>query len=517
MRSFLAIGLLLLSTGTAQAAWHKASSAHFVVYADDSEKDIRRFSEQLERYHSAMEALTGAGRIADPPSPSNRVTVYVVDSSRDVRKLYGEGSKYVGGFYMPRAGGSFAIVPRVDAARGEAGYSMVVLLHEYAHHYMTSVSSFPEPRWLVEGAAEFFSQARFEKDETVWLGRFAEMRLGELFYARDVRVEELLDPATYENKSRQSYDAFYGKSWLLYHYLMFDEGRTGQMVDYVGRLMRGTNAREAALAAFGDFAELDKELDRYLDRVLSRGRIVAFKLPPSMVRTGPITVTALSEGEAAMMPVRIRSRRGVNEEQAAEVVVEARTIAARYPDDPAVLSALAEAEFDAGNEDRAIAAADAALARDPAQVNAYVQKGYALFELAKDAKDPKAAYQAARAPFIALNRIENDHPLPLVYYYRSYVDQGDAPTELARNGLERALELAPFDTGLRMNVAQMQISTGEREKARRTLEPLAYSPHGGGIADAARAMLERLGGGPGAAAGAGARAAPAGRSADAGD
>ena len=31
----------------AQADWHVAESDHFVVYADDSEKDVRRFSEML--------------------------------------------------------------------------------------------------------------------------------------------------------------------------------------------------------------------------------------------------------------------------------------------------------------------------------------------------------------------------------------------------------------------------------------------------------------------------------------
>lgn len=41
------------------------------------------------------------------------------------------------------------------------------------------------------------------------------------------------------------------------------------------------------------------------------------------------------------MPVVVRSRRGVNQALAAEVVVEARAIAARYPSDPAVLAALA--------------------------------------------------------------------------------------------------------------------------------------------------------------------------------
>ena len=66
-----------------------------------------------------------------------------------------------------------------------------------------------------------------------------------------------------------------------------------------------------------------------------------------------------------MMPVIIRSRRGVDDEGAKAVLTDARAIASRFPKDPAVLSALAEAEHDAGNDKEAIAAADAALADDP--------------------------------------------------------------------------------------------------------------------------------------------------------
>ena len=74
----------------AQADWHVAESDHFVVYADDSEKDVRRFSEMLERYHAAMEFVTG--REAETPSPSNRVTVYAVGGKRQIRELAGEPS-----------------------------------------------------------------------------------------------------------------------------------------------------------------------------------------------------------------------------------------------------------------------------------------------------------------------------------------------------------------------------------------------------------------------------------------
>lgn len=491
MRLAFWLGVLaLLAPGAAQAEWLQASSAHFVVYANDSERDIRTFSQQLERYDSALSVITNTPRAT--PSPSNRVTIYVVGGESEVRKLYGDGSKYLGAFYLPRAGGSLAIVPRVTTGTTELGFSMIALLHEYAHHFMISTSSFPMPRWYSEGGAEFFASASFGSDGSVGIGRPAMHRAAELLapgFARDVTVESLLDPAVYERSRGKStsYDAYYGKSWLLFHYLTFDDARKGQLNRYLKLMIQGKSSREAGLEAFGDFAKLEHDLDSYLNR----SRMMSLKLPAKMLETGPIEVRRLSAGEAAMMPVRIRSRRGVTEEQAKALLPEARAIAARFPDDPAVLAALAEAEHDAGNDKEAIAAADAALAKDPSQVNAYVQKGLSLFDLAEKNPTP-GAFTAARAPFIALNRMENDHPLPLIFYYRSFVQQGKPPTQLALDGLARAAQLAPFDLGLRMTLAVAQLRHHQVAEARANLAPVAYNPHGGSLAETAQRVLARM-------------------------
>lgn len=494
LRIWAALLAVALWPRVASAEWLEASSDHFVIYADDSPRDIERFSEQLERFHAGMALLTQHS--PPKPSPSNRVTVYVVRNDAAVRDLYAGDSRFVSGFYLPRAGGSLAVVPRVDAQNGrEPDFSMVVLLHEYAHHFLISSSSMAMPRWLSEGGAEFFASASFERDGSLGMGRPAQHRGWELFNAADVSVAELLDPARYEGRQKRSYDAFYGKSWLLYHFLTFDKDRAGQLQRYVKLLAEGKSMPDAAAAAFGDLGVLEKALDRYL----RKPRMTALRLAPDALQTGPIAVRKLSAGEAAIMPVRIRSRVGVDEELAKVVVAKARGVAARFPGDAGVLSALAEAEYDAGNDKEAIAAADAALAIDPGRANAYVQKGYALFRKAQDAapKDAEAAYKRARAPFLALNKLENDHPLPLVYYYRSFTEQGREPPDVAISGLVRAAELAPFDLGLRMNVAMALIQTGRQSEARVALGPVAFNPHGGEGAQAARNLLDRLAAEPG--------------------
>ena len=489
MRVFLAFLLWLLTPGLAHAAWHEVSSDHFVVYADSSEANLRRFSEQLERYHSAMAYLTQLNDAV--PSPSNRVTIYVVGSEGEVRKLMGGKNRNVAGFYRPRAGGSLAVIPSVSSKNSGdlVNFSMAILLHEYAHHFLITNSSFAVPRWAAEGAAEFFAAASFGADGSVRLGRPSDHRAAELAFAKDVTATDLLDPELYEKRrgKGQPYDAFYGKAWLLYHYLSFEPARKGQLRAYYDALSKGQPLREAGAAVFGDFKQLEKELDAYAQRP----KLFAYTLKPALLSTGKITLRPLRPGEVAILPVRQRSRVGVSKETAPAVLKDARAVAAKFGSDPAVQAALAEAEFDAGNDREAIAAADAAILIDPGQANAYIQKGYALLRRAADSGDAKA-FQAARAPFLALNKLENDHPLPLLYFYLTYARQGQKPPANAVLGLERASQLAPFDFGLRMTVAMQQVRDGLHDAALANLTPVALNPHGGGLAEFARKTIERI-------------------------
>lgn len=492
MRQWIALAAAAALAAPAQAAWHKAESPHFVVYADDSPRDIARFAEILERFHAAMQLITGKKDVV--PSPSNRVVIFAVGSENRVQRLAGDTSRNVAGFYIPRAGGSRAFVPNISFGSGENDFSLIVLLHEYAHHFLLSTSRYAMPRWMNEGAAEFFASAKFGRDGSVGIGRPAMHRAADLAYADDVTVQELLDQKLYDKRKSSRHDAFYGRSWALYHYLTFDElqdgPRKGQLSRYATAIARGKSEMEAATDAFGDLKKLEKDLDAYV----SRARMSYFHLTAEKVPSAPVAVTALSVGEGAVMPLHIQSQRGVSREEALALAPQLRAAAARYPDDAGVLAALAEAEYDAGNDQPAIAAADKAIALDPSRVNAHVQKGYAMFRLAGDAPADKqaAAFRAAMKPFEALNKIENDHPLPLIYLYRSYMERGAEPPELARHALERASELAPFDRGLAFQTALMQAGEGKIALAKLSLETLAANPHGGRLATAASKLAEEI-------------------------
>jgi tetratricopeptide (TPR) repeat protein len=464
--------ILLLLPAPLLAEWHEASSENFLVIADQNERDVREFTERLERYHSALVYVLN--RDATPPSPSNRVTIYVVKSANQVQKLAGDKSGFLRGFYQPRAGGSLAFVSRVQEGEGkDLSQSEQILFHEYAHHMMHGASEWASTRWLSEGFAEFLSSARFEKDGGMGVGLPAYHRGAELGYAKNVSIEALLDSATYQKTKTKTYDEFYGRSWLLYHYLQLSGKRNGQLTKYQVALANGASEMDAAIQAFGDLKLLDNELSKYL----KQSKMGYLPLKSEKLRVGPIAVRKMRVGEAAMMPVILESKRGVNEEMAKPLLVRAQAIAALHPNDQTALAALAEAEHDAGNYDAAIAAADKALAIEPTLVNAHVQKIFALSRLADDAADTEAAWKKVRRATTALNKVETDHPIPLIYYYRSLQSSGKDITPIAVQGLERAVELAPYDKNVRWMLVQELISDEVWAYAYRTLMPLANDPH----------------------------------------
>lgn len=479
--------VFLLLSGTARAEWHEASSDHFVIYGDQSEKALREFADRLERFHAAMAVFLR--RPQSRPSPSNRVTVYVVTDATMVRRVAGTDDRYVSGIYLPKAGASIAVVPKLRGARSQYELSgETILYHEYAHHFMWAITARTFPRWFVEGFAEYFAGVEFRSDGSVVFGTVAMHRAPELHDAPEVPIRTLLAFDGGAGGQRKGYDSFYGQSWVLFHYLQTAPERSGQLQKYQQLLATGDTALEAAEGAFGDLDQLEKDMARYV----ARSRITSWVVHAKALNTSTVTVRALRPGEAGMMPVIVQSRAGTTAEEAAALLQKARRVAAEHPADPAVLAALAEAEYDAGNDHEAIAAAERALALDPRQINAHLQKGHALTRMAKNGRLPRAAWTEVRGWWVKVNKIENDHPIPLVQYYLSFIDQGERPSKTAVDGLVWAMWLAPFDASLRWLVANQMISDDRYADAAQVLAPLAYSPHPGEHTDRARQLLEEV-------------------------
>lgn len=490
MRKLLSIfvaALICAPAGEARAAWHEVKSRHFIIYSNDSPKALHEFATRLEKFDGAARTLL---RMEDPPlGDGNRLTIFVLPTEADVRKLAGDKSGFLKGFYSGRASGSLAYVPkRTDGgSRSEFG-AETVFYHEYAHHLMMQQLSHPFPEWYVEGFAEFLSVPKFDKDGSVGLGTPPQHRAGGLFYGKPLPLEALLG-GTYSKISQEERESIYGRGWLLVHYLTMEPKRDGQLRRYILSISEGAPPLEAARSAFGDLRQLDKELGAYL----KRRSIRYFKLTAAQFSPGPIEVKPLSAGAAEVLLHRARLKKGIDEEENEALAAQLRQLQARYPGDEMVELTLAEAELDAARFEAAEAAADRAAKANPRSTEALVLKGRAVLERATDFDgDARDLFAQARRHFIGANTIDPEDPEPLMEFYKSFVREGVRPTANAIEALHYASNLAPQDLGLRMNSAVAYLNEGKLKEARITLVPVAYSPHGGGIAEAARHMIAKI-------------------------
>ncbi|WEK44564.1 MAG: hypothetical protein P0Y64_07190 [Candidatus Sphingomonas colombiensis] len=470
----------VLGASAAHAEWIEARSRHFILYGDTSERSLRAQAIALERLDQSLRYFM---KRDDPPeSASNPLTVFITRDS-DVRKFAGRSD--AAGFYRPRVGGSVAYSAGFGSA---ADFPRIVLFHEYAHHFMYATYPIAFPTWFSEGFAEFASTMKLESDRAT-IGIPAQHRAYGIFEGGKIPVQSMLDPALWGRlRIGEQTDTFYGRGWLLTHYLFFHEARYKQFVNYVVALNSGRPPLKAAEEAFGDLRTLDREVDGYLDK----RRIPGLYLPFGDKAEPVVTLRTLSPGEAAMIRLRMESTNGVDKKAASSLYDRAAPIAARFPDDAVVQGWFAEIAHDAGEAQAAEKAADLAIARDPKSVQGLLYKARLRMEkLVKDGVHDPAAWQSARSTIIAANRLDPNNAEPLWEFWNSFRAEGVRPSKSAFTGLYRAQELAPQDDDVRYAAAVARVQEGEEDWARSLLRPLAYNPHADADNPAAR-MLAAL-------------------------
>jgi len=484
-----AAAFMLAGMGRAQATWREATSAHFVIYADDRDADaIRTFANRMERFDAAMRVIR---KVPPEEVGQGRVTIFVVQDVSALQRLYGAGAQAanVAGFYSPRWTGATAFVParlRSDMPAQLSLKPTTVLLHEYTHHFFFRNFSGAFPAWFSEAYAEFHSTFDVEPDGSVRVGQPAMHRLFDLVNS-DVPVSALLSMGGYPTNERAR-AALYAKGWLLLHYLTFNKQRDGQLEKYVRLVTQGRELLPAARETFGDLPKLDRELSAYL-----HGKLPYFVIPAAKLTVAPITVRDLRAGEAAMMDVHMRSTRGVNARTAPRVLADARRVAQPFAADPTVQAWLAEAATDAGAYDEAEAAEARALAADPRHLYALFYRAETAGQRAYKAKATDAAtWDGVRRLIVAANRADPDQPGPLVLYYRSYLAQKTAPTKVAVDGLRRAFLLEPEVVELRLLLARADLVTGNVAEARDLLSAILFDPHGKGPGTGAAAVIAAI-------------------------
>jgi tetratricopeptide (TPR) repeat protein len=455
-------------TAPAAAAWQEARSPHFLIYADEPAAELQGYAERLDLFDKAVRTVRD---MSDPPlNDPDKVTVFVVPTLEHIEKL--AGGSGVAGFYLARASGSVAFVPRVAGTRGDE-FDLdpdAIFFHEYSHHLQLQTADVALPPWVSEGFAEFFARTNLRPDGSVVIGVPPAYRAWSLFEYNSLSLRRMLGADTH--LSDTDVEGIYSRGWLLTHYLTFNRTRKGQLEKYIASIQQGVPPLNAAQLAFGDLDGLANEIDGYVrNKKLPTVVLTGLTVPRSAIR-----VRQLSPAQGAMMWIHIRTEAGATHKTAGDIASDARSVAAKYPGEPFVQTCLAQAEYDAKNYSAAEAAADRALALDPQGLSALVAKGKAELQLARQSPG-NARWSEIRKLFIRANKIDSEAPEPLALFYQSYAMAGEPPTKNALDALTYALTLVPQDPKLRLIVVHELLAQSDTQAARRYFAAFAYEPH----------------------------------------
>lgn len=374
----------------------------------------------------------------------------------------------------------------------------------YARHFLVTYFPHAYPRWYVDGFGEVFATLAVEGDARIEYGRAPEGYRKILDkYARTPVADTLTGRNLADRKAGERWTPFH--AWALTHMLFFSNTRRGQLHAYLATIAAGGSMEQAA-AAFGDLGKLQAELTAY-----DRGKLPYEQMSYPADRAAEPILRRLSEGEAAFVKGRLElgariaippaSEDPKRDKQRSDSIARRddwlkglRRDAAHYPANLDAQLLLAEAECRSDKGPECGAAAARALAIAPGDSNALAWQGIAQAQLALAAPvgERTAKLKAARVTIARANRADSENPLPLLAYYRSFADAGEAAPDVAIEGLMKAADTVPSAPASRLLLGEALAKRGNAVAARTALLPVADGPYDTPEAAPARMLLAGL-------------------------
>ncbi len=462
-KKVLLLCLSLIWITPAAANWMRATSDHFIIYGEMKESEIRAFAERLERYDAVLHHVIPSNQI----DPSNPVTVFAMNSDTEIQKLSGRAN--VGGFYEPGLSGDFAYVQKDISEDDDGSYGRAVLFHEYTHHYMYHYIPSAYPSWYIEGFAELYATTEISRDGKITVGKLPKFRMWGLLKS-DFPLIKMLNISP-DRLNGEDADAYYAKAWFLAHYLTFDKARAGQLGLYLGLYRNGLQQQDAAVQAFGDLRKLSRDVDLAIDQPLRVREITG--IMPDLSKT---KVERLTDSESALMPLTIRRLHGAKPNDVEPFLRDALVKLHAYPQEPMALAAAAEGNLDARHLDEATRINDLLLTMQPDNAEAMLRRARIAAAHIGGGHDPEA-WAAFRKIVVKANHLSSNDPYALYEYYHSYTAAGELPTQIAIDGLWRALDLAPQADEVRVSLASEMIRLGKGAERDVLVAPMLNDPH----------------------------------------
>jgi tetratricopeptide (TPR) repeat protein len=276
---------------------------------------------------------------------------------------------------------------------------------------------------------------------------------------------------------------------------MNDPVRAKQSSQYIALLRDGAAPKEAFEKAFAaTYQQIGDQMKPYLSRGL---RYMQFNESLTQASKDVAITPMPASADGLLLPLlRVRLEgvpvRGATSPERDALYADTKAKASPFAGDALADRVLAYDEVYLGDPARAKPLLDAALARDPNDVDALYLMGMMYLAQADRGGEKEAEnLKQGRSYLVKVYKITQTN-VPMLYYYAmSYMRRGRL-TENQLNVLLLAQNLAPQVDTIGMNAAAALINAKRPNEAEPILKAIAGNPHGGGAADAARDLLKKL-------------------------
>lgn len=471
----LLAAVAFMATPVSAQTWLRAESEHFVAYSDGGERALRDFVTKLERFDQILRLRFGVA--ADKPT-LRKLPIFLVARHDGLDEVAPGIGRTIAGFYTANDEDIFAVAIRNDGDE--------TILHEYAHHFFYQHLNAPYPGWLSEGLAEYVMTARIREDEFI-LGQANANRVDWLNHGDWLPIDTLLTKRFGQVESGSRKVTYYPLAWLLTHWFFSSPERSRQLDAYLRLVASGVDPSEAMTQATGlTVAQLDQALTAYF-----RGNVYSATYP---IRYRPIeiAVTRLPDSARDLLLLGQRIKRPSSGEAREEALAEVRRRAARWPDDAFAQLVLGHAELHLGDAVLGETILLRVLELDPDNDEALQYLATGRIKQAEEAEDPdrrRSLLGQARGFLARAYAIDPDDYFTLMLIAETREGQPGYPNDNDMLTWEAAFDGAPQLASVRLGYGRALVASGRVGEALVVLTPLANSPHGGGGADAARALI----------------------------
>jgi tetratricopeptide (TPR) repeat protein len=480
LQRFTCALVLCLLPVSADAAWTRLDTAHFLLIGDAPEGRIRKTAEHLEMFREVFNSLLGATGARE-----TRTIVFVFGSDRSFapyRPLFNGKPVEVAGYFQGSRDHAY-----IALGNSEGDASLRVIFHEYSHHIVDS-SLRDVSAWASEGLAGLYETFEVAGDgKSVNIGVPSTEHLTVLRSSTLMPIRELIavkhDSPVYNEGNRRG--LFYAQAWALTHYLTFgpNEARRRQFERYLTTFSSAVPPEAAFRDIFGDERVLDTELRDYIRTFTMKMLRVTF--------TEKVTGATNARGE----PLDDAEAGGYLGELLANMgrMDEARALfekaLARRGD--AIVPAIGRGNLALhdGDPAEAVRLLEDVSARAANNSDAQMALARALIVLAQQADTPDRAVLARlRRPLTRVLALDpSNAEAAALSGYVELRTEGD--TARAVELLRRAVTLAPRREDYQMYLAEGLVEQRDFEGATSVLGPLIGSGSRPEVRTAARNML----------------------------